>query len=76
MRSCKTQCITCTSECACVCVCVYERKRGRAGVEKAGSVMLPLWQIDVKSSGASPPLHRINNDERPANEGLCVDAGV
>ncbi len=38
--------------------------------------MLLLWQIDVKSSGASLPLHRVNNDERTANEGFCVDACV
>lgn len=50
---------------ACVC---------RKGVgEEAGSVMLLVWQIDVKSSGASLPLHVVNNDERTANEGLCVD---
>lgn len=34
--------------------------------------MLLLWQIDAKSSGASPPLHRVNNDEGTANEGLSV----
>lgn len=38
--------------------------------------MLLLWQIDVKSSGASLFLHRVNNDERTANEGLLVDVCV
>lgn len=60
----------CVSECVRVCVYVYEGVRGRDGVDRAVSVMQLLWQIDVKSSGASPPLHRINNDERLANEGL------
>lgn len=58
----------------CVCVCVVVRKWKGVGVgENAGCVMLLLWQIDVKSSGASLFLHKVNNDERSIDEGLLVD---
>lgn len=57
-----------------VCVCVFIKGGEEEGVgEGAGCVMLLLWQIDVKSSGASQPLHWVNNDVRTANEGLHVD---
>lgn len=60
--------------CDSVCVCMKERGGG-SGID-AGSVMPLLWQIDVKSSRASLPLHRVNNDERRANEGLREDVCV
>lgn len=57
----------------CVCVCVYKRKRG-GGSRRRGRVWCYccgrfMWKI----SGASQPLHRVNNDVRTANESLHVD---
>ena len=40
--------------------------------ENAGCMMLLLWQIDVKSSGVSLALHKVDHDERSIDEGLLV----